>query len=164
MTDERRDPARLSYGYAPILRDAYMAAASKTDKPLEQIEAPIHGLLDVVTLRRRGLEMAIAIGFPLPEATKIAVAISELGRNIILYAKRGSITLIAESEGQKGIRIIASDKGPGIPNLETVLSGGYTTSKGLGLGISGSKRLMDEFEIQTEVGKGTTITATKWLR
>jgi len=111
----------------------------------------INSLLDVVTARRRGLEMALALGFPVPEATKIAVVISELGRNIILYAERGTITLIAYAGEERHIKIIAQDQGPGIEDVDLVLAGGYSTSKGLGLGLSGSKRLVDKFEIQSVV-------------
>jgi serine/threonine-protein kinase RsbT len=124
----------------------------------------INTLMDVVTARRRGLEMALALGFPLPEATKIAVVISELGRNIILYAEKGTITLIAYAEKEKCFKIIAQDQGPGIEDVELVLAGGHSTSKGLGLGLSGSKRMMDKFEVQSVVGAGTMIKATKWLR
>lgn len=124
----------------------------------------INTLMDVVTARRRGLNMALTMGFPLPDATKIAVVISELGRNIILYAEKGTITLIAFVNKEKCFRIIAQDEGPGIEDVDLVLAGGYTTSKGLGVGLSGSKRLMDEFEIETMVGAGTMIKATKWLR
>ena len=124
----------------------------------------INSLLDVVTARRRGLEMALALGFPVPEATKIAVVISELGRNIILYAERGTITLIAYAGEERHIKIIAQDQGPGIEDVDLVLAGGYSTSKGLGLGLSGSKRLVDKFEIQSVVDAGTMITAVKWLR
>jgi serine/threonine-protein kinase RsbT len=123
----------------------------------------INTLMDVVTARRRGLNMASALGFPIPDATKIAVVISELGRNIILYARKGTITLIAYAGKKKYFRIIAQDEGPGIEDVELVLRGGYSTSKGLGLGLSGSKKLMDEFEIQSVVGAGTMIKATKWL-
>jgi serine/threonine-protein kinase RsbT len=124
----------------------------------------INTLMDVVTARRRGLNMALAMGFPLPEATKIAVVISELGRNIILYAEKGTITLIAYTKKEKCFKIIAQDQGPGIEDVELVLAGGHSTSKGLGLGLSGSRRIMDEFEIQSVVGAGTMIKATKWLR
>jgi serine/threonine-protein kinase RsbT len=109
--------------------------------------------------------MALAMGFPVPEATKIAVVISELGRNIVLYAETGTVTLIAyNAQNERYFKIIAQDQGPGIEDVDRVLAGGYTTSKGLGVGISGSKRLMDEFEIQTMVGAGTMIKAVKWLR
>jgi serine/threonine-protein kinase RsbT len=136
-----------------------------TDERLDPIRLSINLLMDVVAARRRGLDMALALGFPLPEATKIAVTISELARNIILYANgKGSVTLLACTGEEKGIKIIAQDQGPGIEDLELALAGGYSTSKGLGLGLSGSKRLMDEFEVQSIAGAGTMITAVKWLR
>ena len=130
---------------------------------LDPIRLPINNLINVVATRRRGLEMAQKLGFSLPDATKIAVVISELARNITLYTDGGTITLIALTGNKKGIRIIAQDKGPGIEDVERVLAGGYTTSKGLGMGVSGSKKIMDEFDIQTVIGGGTTIKATKWL-
>jgi serine/threonine-protein kinase RsbT len=130
---------------------------------LDPVRLPINNLINVVTSRRRGLEMARQLGFSLPDATKIAVVISELARNITLYTEGGTITLIAHTGDRKGIKIIAQDKGPGIEDIERVLAGGYTTSRGLGMGISGSKKIMDEFEIQTVVGGGTTIKTTKWL-
>jgi len=125
---------------------------------------PISSLVDVVRARRSGLEMALEMGFPRAEATKIAVVISELGRNIERYARMGSITVTAHSGRERYILIVAEDKGPGISDVARVLEGGYSTSKGLGLGISGSKRLMDKFDIQSIPGVGTTIKALKWLR
>jgi serine/threonine-protein kinase RsbT len=133
------------------------------EEHLEPVKLPINNLINVVTTRRRGLEMALKLGFSLPDATKIAVVISELARNITLYTEGGTITLIPQVGQRKGIKIIAQDKGPGIEDVERVLAGGYTTSKGLGMGISGSKKIMDEFEIQTVIGAGTTIKGTKWL-
>ena len=133
------------------------------DEQLDPVRLPINNLINVVTTRRRGLEMAQKLGFSLPDATKIAVVISELARNITLYTEGGTITLIAHTGERKGIKVIAQDKGPGIKDVDQVLSGGYTTSRGLGMGISGSKKIMDEFEIQSVVGGGTTIKATKWL-
>jgi serine/threonine-protein kinase RsbT len=130
---------------------------------LDSIQLPINNLINVVATRRRGLEMAQKLGFSLPDATKIAVVISELARNITLYTEGGTITLIPHTNERTGLRVIAQDKGPGIEDVERVLAGGYTTSKGLGMGVSGSKRIMDEFEIQTVIGGGTTIKATKWL-
>lgn len=135
-----------------------------TSTTLQPKRLLIKGLVDVVMARRQGLEMAQALGFPLPEATKIAVVISELARNIILYAKEGVILITPVFQDRKGIQIKAEDNGPGIPDVPKVLAGGYTTSKGMGLGLSGSKRLMDEFEIKSAVGKGVQITAIKWLR
>jgi serine/threonine-protein kinase RsbT len=107
--------------------------------------------------------MALKLGFSLPEATKLAVVISELARNISLYTEGGTITLIPHVGKRKGMRVIAQDKGPGIEDVEQVLGGGYTTSSGMGMGVSGSKKIMDEFEIQSVVGAGTTIKATMWL-
>ncbi len=130
---------------------------------VEPVRLPINNLINVVSTRRRGLEMALKLGFTLPDATKIAVVISELARNITLYTEGGTITLIPYSGDKKGIRVIAQDKGPGIEDVDRVLAGGYTTSKGLGMGVSGSKNIMDEFDIQTVIDGGTTIKATKWL-
>ena len=130
----------------------------------ERQHLPIKQLLDVVTARRKGLEIAQELGFPLPEATKVAVVISELARNILLYAQQGSITLTIHTNDKTGIEILAEDQGQGIPDIDKVMAGGYTTSKGMGLGLSGSKKLMDEFHISSVVSKGTTIKAAKWLR
>ncbi len=128
------------------------------------VRQSVTSVMDVVKVRRQGLEMALELGFPTPEATKIAVVISELGRNIVLYTKGGLINLIAYTGERKGIKIIAQDQGPGIENVEQVLEGGYTSSKGMGLGISGSRRIMDEFEVKSIAGVGTKITGVKWLR
>lgn len=124
---------------------------------------PINNLADVVRARRRGLEIALEMGFPQAGATKVAVVISELGRNIERYARSGSVT-VATNLDDRYIMIVAEDRGPGIPDVGRVLEGGYTTSGGLGLGISGSKRLVDKFDIQSIIGVGTTVKAIKWLR
>lgn len=131
---------------------------------LNKMYFPINSLADVVRARRRGLEIALDMGFPRAEATKVAVVISELGRNIERYAKTGSITVTAHDEGEKYIMIVAQDRGPGIEDVGLVLKGGHSTSRGLGLGISGSRRLVDKFDIQSVVGVGTTVKALKWLR
>ncbi|MDY7080469.1 MAG: anti-sigma regulatory factor [Chloroflexota bacterium] len=131
------------------------------EKPSNQARFPISSIVDVVRARRRGLDIALKMGFHQAEANKIAVVISELGRNIELYAGQGTITVTMHDAY---IQIVAEDQGPGIPEVDRVLAGGYTTSQGLGLGVSGSKRLMDEFEIRSTVGQGTTIRAIKRLR
>jgi len=125
----------------------------------------ISSVVDVVQARRSGLELALKMGFHPAEANKVAVVISELGRNIELYAGQGSITVTPHTEvkGQY-IEIIAEDQGPGILDVARVLKGGYTTSSGMGLGISGSQRLMDEFEIHSVVGQGTRIRAVKRMQ
>ena len=121
--------------------------------------------IDVMTARRGGMEAAQTLGFSQADATKIAVVISELGRNIINYAGCGAITIVTHKSmrGRTFIKIIAEDKGPGIANLDSALAGGQSTSGGLGLGLSGSRRMMDEFEIETAVGEGTVVRAVKWL-
>ena len=119
----------------------------------------ITSVVDVVRARRSGLNIALKMGFHQAEANKVAVVISELGRNIEQYAGEGVIT-----EYDDRIQIVAEDEGPGIPDVDRVLAGGYTTSQGMGLGVSGSKRLVDEFEIHSAVGEGTRIMAVKRLR
>lgn len=132
---------------------------------LKPTTIPIKTSVDVIIARRRGLNMALEMGFPQPEATKIAVVISELTRNIILYTPGGSVDLIAHMGGSdKYFELVARDSGPGIANLDRVLQGGYSTSKGLGKGISGSNNLMDSFDVNSTTGKGTVIRATKRLR
>jgi len=121
----------------------------------------IKNVVDVVRARRSGLGIALEMGFHQAEANRVAVVISELGRNIELYAGEGTIT-VTMHDGY--IEVVAEDQGPGIPDVDRVLAGGYTTSQGMGLGVSGSKRLMDEFEIRSAVGEGTTVRAVKWLR
>ena len=121
----------------------------------------IKNVVDVVRARRSGLGIALEMGFHQAEANRVAVVISELGRNIELYAGEGTITVTMHD---RYIEVVAEDQGPGIPDVDRVLAGGYTTSQGMGLGVSGSKRLMDEFEIRSTVGEGTTVRAVKWLR
>ncbi len=97
------------------------------------------------------------------DLTLISTAISELARNIVLYAKRGEILLGHMHDGEKrGISVVARDEGPGIPNVERALQDGYSTSGGLGLGLPGTRRLVDELEVVSEVGRGTTVTLKKW--
>ncbi len=132
---------------------------------IEEVRVPIRTEFDVVTARQRGREMAAESGFGLIDQVATATAISELARNIILYASTGEVLLRRVVEaGKFGVMVVAHDEGPGIPDIAKVMQGGYTTSGGLGLGLSGTKRLMDEFDIVSEVGKGTTVTTTKWRR
>ncbi|REB07759.1 anti-sigma regulatory factor [Sporosarcina sp. BI001-red] len=120
---------------------------------------------DIVAARQLGRNEAKNSGFGTVDQARITTAISELARNIYLYAGKGKIEIERVStDGMKGMTIIASDEGPGIPDLRKVMEDGFSTSGGLGAGMPGVKRLMDDFKVESEVGKGTTITATKWLR
>ncbi|HEX4649324.1 MAG TPA: ATP-binding protein [Steroidobacteraceae bacterium] len=120
---------------------------------------------DVVTARQQGRAVALQTGFSVSEATLIATAISELARNIVSYADQGSVTLrpVHGVNGTVGLTIIASDTGPGIIDVAQALRDGYSSSGGLGLGLPGVRRLMDEFDISSRPGVGTTVTVTKWL-
>ncbi|PIC65105.1 ATP-binding protein [Sporosarcina sp. P13] len=119
---------------------------------------------DIVAARQLGRNEAKSTGFGTVDQARITTAISELARTIYLYAGKGRIEIQSITVGQRvGLVIIASDEGPGIADLQKVMTDGYTTSGGLGAGMPGVKRLMDDFRIETEVGVGTTITATKWL-
>ncbi|HEY4578450.1 MAG TPA: anti-sigma regulatory factor [Savagea sp.] len=120
---------------------------------------------DVVAARQLGRDEAKAVGFGTVDQARITTAISELARNIYLYAGTGKIEIERIDEGhRKGLRIVSADNGPGIPDLRKVMEDGFTTSGGLGAGMPGVRRLVDEFKIETEIGEGTTITAVKWVR
>jgi serine/threonine-protein kinase RsbT len=119
---------------------------------------------DVVRARQKGRELAAALGFSSTDQTLIATAISELARNIVTYAKRGTVALSRiERRGRPGILIIASDQGPGIPDIDLAMRDGYSTGNSLGVGLPGSRRLVDELDIVSSVGVGTTVTLRKWL-
>jgi len=131
----------------------------------QEITVPIASDLDIVTARQRGRTLATQLGYSTTDATLIATAISELARNIVLYARRGEIVLTSSNEDKRpAIVVVARDDGPGIPDVNRAVVGGYSTSGGLGLGLSGVRRLMDVFEISSELGKGTTITVKRWKR
>lgn len=126
---------------------------------------PIRSDVDIVMARQEGRALASLLGFSSTEATLIATAISELARNIVLYAKRGEIVLeLVEAGGKRGLVVTARDEGPGIADVRKALMDGHSTSGGLGLGLPGVRRLMDEFDIVSEVGKGTIITVKQWKR
>ena len=119
--------------------------------------------LDIVKARQTGRTEASKLGFSSTDLTLIATAISELARNIVMYAKEGEIVVrLVRSSEKQGIVVIARDKGPGIPDVGQTLQDGYSTSRSLGLGLPGVRRLMDEFEIQSEIGLGTVVTIKKW--
>lgn len=124
---------------------------------------PIQSDSDIVTARQKGRELATQLGFVSTDLALIATAISELARNIVLYAKRGEIILnLAEDGSRRGIAVTARDEGPGIVDIEQALRQGYSTSGSLGLGLPGVRRLMDEFDIVSQVDRGTTVAVKKW--
>jgi serine/threonine-protein kinase RsbT len=130
-----------------------------------KLVVPIRTEIDVVIARQRARELASELRFSSSELTLIATAISEVARNIVIYAGTGEITLWIVEHGQRrGLVVFASDRGPGIADIERAMQDGYSTSRGLGIGLPGSKRLMDEFAVSSEVGKGTVVTMTKWER
>ncbi|KAA0560667.1 anti-sigma regulatory factor [Rossellomorea aquimaris] len=120
---------------------------------------------DIVAARQLGRNVAKELGFGTVDQARITTAISELARNIYLYAGYGQICIEKLFDaGKKGVRIIALDEGPGITDIRKVMEDGYSTSGGLGAGLPGVKRLMDEFNVESVPGEGTDIRATKWLR
>lgn len=124
---------------------------------------PIRSEQDVVSVRQAVKAWALQLTFSLVDQTKIVTAASELGRNTLIYGGGGSAKLEMLNEGlRRGLRVTFADEGPGIADLDLAMRDGYTTGKGMGLGLSGSKRLVNEFKIDSRVGEGTTIIITRW--
>jgi serine/threonine-protein kinase RsbT len=123
---------------------------------------------DVVTARQRARELAARLELTSTDQTLLATAISEIARNITTYATRGEVRLsIVRDAGppaREGIRVVARDQGPGIPDIEQALQDGWTSGNGLGLGLPGARRLVDEFDIESVPSEGTTVTLVKWSR
>ena len=131
----------------------------------DELLIPIAADTDVVTARQRGRELAAEAGFSSGDQTVIAAAISEIARNILNYAKRGEVALSVVTNGDRqGVVIVARDQGPGIRDVQRALEDGFSTSGGLGLGLPGAQRLMDEFDVSSAVGQGTVVTMKKWRR
>src|SRR2546427_4099797 len=126
---------------------------------------PIGSEHDILTARQRGRELAAEAGFSGSDLTLVATAISEIARNIMEYAGRGEIafSLVRDGENQ-AIVVVARDQGPGIPDVAQAMQDGYSTGRSLGLGLPGARRLMDEFEIDSRPGAGTTVTMKKWVQ
>lgn len=118
---------------------------------------------DVVLARQGARRLAANLGFSATELTVIATAVSEVARNIVRFADVGEVCVELLTKPRRGVRIVARDSGPGIPDIEQALVDGYSTYHGLGLGLPGARRLMDEFEVVSDQGKGTMVTMTKWL-
>jgi serine/threonine-protein kinase RsbT len=125
--------------------------------------AVIRSDLDIVIARTLARDTAKSLGFGAIDQARIATAVSELARNIFLYAGTGTVTVReVERGGRKGIEVVCEDQGPGIPNIDLVMQDGYSTSRGMGMGLPGAKRLMDEFDIRSQESVGTTIICRKW--
>ena len=139
--------------------------ALRPPSPLEETRVPIDADIHVAAARQQGRLLATRLGFSSAEATLIATAISELARNILNYATHGEIVVVpVERDGRSGLAITARDEGPGIADVALALQDGYSTSGRLGVGLPGVKRLMDDFAIASEIGRGTTVTVMKWRR
>ncbi len=131
----------------------------------EELCVPIKSDSDIVEARQKGRALAIQLGFSGSDPTVIAAAISEVARNIVNHATRGEIVLSGIHESSRlGIQVLARDEGPGIADIEQAMQYGYSSGKGMGVGLPGAKWLMDEFDIKSQVGKGTRLTMRKWVR
>ena len=129
-----------------------------------EVRVRIQSLADIVVARQQGRAFAAQLGFSNSHLAIIATAISESARNIVEYATEGEVIVTLVNKGDsRGIEVMVIDHGPGIADLATVLQDGRPTSPSLGMGLRGSRRLMDEFEIASEVGKGTIVTMKKWV-
>ena len=132
---------------------------------LEEAVVLIQHETDIVTARQKGRELAAALGFSSTDQTMIALAISEIARNIVSYARQGKVTLSRLDEsGRLGVLVVAEDAGPGIPDIELAMRDGYSTGNSLGVGLPGARRVMDEFDLVSAPGQGTTVTMRKWRR
>ena len=124
---------------------------------------PIAADDDIVRVRQRVRDWAVSLGFSLVDQTKLVTAASELARNTLIYGRGGTLTLEAVSnERKRGLRLTFEDRGPGIPDLALALKDGYTTGNGLGLGLSGARRLSHDFTIDSKIGEGTRVVIARW--
>jgi serine/threonine-protein kinase RsbT len=132
---------------------------------VSEVRVAIQREADIVLARQAGRQLAAQLGFSSTDQTLIATAISEVARNIVVYAVQGEIVLTrADDAGRVGIQVQAIDSGPGIDNKDLAMRDGYSTKNSLGLGLPGARRLMDDFTLESEVGRGTTVTMKKWKR
>ncbi|RMH69690.1 MAG: anti-sigma regulatory factor [Gemmatimonadetes bacterium] len=131
---------------------------------MDDLIIEINADADVMIAQIRARKFASALGFSKPEATAVAIVVSELSQNIVTYGHGGQITISSLHTSGVGLQIVATDHGPGIHNIEQALKDGFTTGKSLGIGLPAVKRLMDEFEIKTGLDQGTTITVKKWIK
>lgn len=132
---------------------------------MSEVRVQIEREADIVLARQAGRQLAAQLGFSSTDQTLIATAISEVARNIVVYAQHGEIVLTrSDADGRVGIQVVAVDQGPGIDNKELAMRDGFSTKNSLGLGLPGARRLMDDFTLESEIGHGTTVTMRKWKR
>ncbi len=132
---------------------------------MSEVRVAIEHETDIVAARQAGRQMAAQVGFTTTDQTLIATAISEVARNIVVYAQRGEVVIARIEEGVRiGVQVVARDQGPGIENLDLAMRDGYSTKNSLGLGLPGARRLMDEFHLASDLGQGPTVTMKKWRR
>ncbi len=128
-----------------------------------EVSIPITRDTDILLACQKSRTLASHIGLSGNDQVSVVISVSEIARNMLLYAGQGRITLKPVEQNQKkGLKVVAQDRGPGIADIDLVMQDGYSTGGSLGLGLSGAGRLMDEFEINSQPGEGTTITMTKW--
>jgi serine/threonine-protein kinase RsbT len=135
--------------------------------PMAETLLPIRGEDDIVASRQRAREIARQLGFGAVDQSRIATAVSELTRNVVRYATDGHGAVAireAGGSGRTGIEIVVSDDGPGLPDVDQALRDGFTSGGGMGMGLPGTRRLMDEMSVESAVGRGTTVTIRKWRR
>lgn len=119
---------------------------------------------DIVAARKAGHQLALDLGFSLTDVTMIATAISEIARNITSYAGRGTVRVsVADRDGRKALVVRAEDQGPGIADIERAMEDGYSTGRGLGMGLPGARRLMDRLVVDSALGRGTVVEMWKWV-
>jgi serine/threonine-protein kinase RsbT len=140
-----------------------MATTREPASMSDEVAVDITSDVDMVPARAQARALALQLGFSRTDATLIATAISEVARNIVVHAGTGRIVMKPLYEQERfGLMVIAADRGPGIHDVDGILQPGYVSPNGLGLGLPGTRRLMDEFELSSEVGTGTTVTLVKW--
>ncbi len=132
-------------------------------KSLKRDVQPIKNSSDVVLARQKVRQWALDLRFTLVEQTKLVTAASELARNTLDHGRGGQMTIeLVENGSRQGLKLVFEDKGPGIPDIAAALRDGFTTGGGMGLGLGGSKRLVNEFQVESNVGEGTRVTAVRW--
>lgn len=138
---------------------------STEDTAVTEADVAVRSDRDILLARQKARELSSSLGFSTSETTILVTVVSELARNLVVYAGSGRIRLAVVTDGRRqGLLVESIDRGPGIADVDAALMDGYSTSGGLGLGLPGAKRLMDDFEIHSAPGEGTTVRATKWAR